>query len=171
MLKFVMLTVNFASLLLHLHLVCVLATDDGSENGFGGCNCEVEGFFGYRNIMETQRVSDFLIAVAYFSIPIELLYFVSCSNVPFKWVLFQFIAFIVLCGMTHLLNGYVDLRTAPFSANARAHHFQVPYSYGFLRNCHNFSHSHPFASESEVREFMLKKKTWDLGVEMGLMLM
>ncbi|KAK6915372.1 hypothetical protein RJ641_020489 [Dillenia turbinata] len=28
----------------------------------------------------------------------------GCSNVPFKWVLVQFIAFIVLCGMTHLLN-------------------------------------------------------------------
>ncbi|KAM0008110.1 putative non-specific serine/threonine protein kinase [Helianthus debilis subsp. tardiflorus] len=50
--------------------------------------------------METQRVSDFLIAIAYFSIPIELLYFVSCSNIPFKWVLVQFILFIVLCGAT-----------------------------------------------------------------------
>lgn len=49
-------------------------------------------------------MSDFLIAIAYFCIPIELLYFVSCSKVPFKWVVVQFIAFIVLCGMTHLLN-------------------------------------------------------------------
>ncbi|EYU32533.1 hypothetical protein MIMGU_mgv1a002003mg [Erythranthe guttata] len=71
------------------------------------CNCEDESyFFSIETILECQRISDFLIAVAYFSIPIELLYFVSCSNIPFKWVLFQFIAFIVLCGMTHLLNGW-----------------------------------------------------------------
>ncbi|KAG9146598.1 hypothetical protein Leryth_014624 [Lithospermum erythrorhizon] len=28
------------------------------------------------------------------------------GDVPFKWVLVQFIAFIVLCGLTHLLNGW-----------------------------------------------------------------
>ena len=68
--------------------------------------CDEEGLWSIQSILECQRVSDFLIAVAYFSIPIELLYFVSCSNFPFKWVLLQFIAFIVLCGLTHLLNGW-----------------------------------------------------------------
>lgn len=63
-------------------------------------------FLSIHNILECQRVSDFLIAIAYFSIPIELLYFISCSNVPFKWVLLQFILFIVLCGLTHLLNAW-----------------------------------------------------------------
>ncbi|KAJ6694127.1 hypothetical protein OIU85_004870 [Salix viminalis] len=77
-----------------------------SDNDFVNCNCDDEGFWSIRNILECQRVSDFFIAVAYFSIPIELLYFVSCSNFPFKWVLLQFIAFIVLCGMTHLLNAW-----------------------------------------------------------------
>ncbi|XP_065853981.1 protein EIN4 [Euphorbia lathyris] len=71
------------------------------------CNCEEDGgLWSIQTILECQRVSDFLIAVAYFSIPIELLYFISCSNVPFKWVLVQFIAFIVLCGLTHLLNAW-----------------------------------------------------------------
>nr|AAQ15123.1 putative ethylene receptor ETR2 [Lactuca sativa] len=154
--------------LISLLLVGVLAVDDdGSENGFGGCNCEVEGFFGYRNIMETQRVSDFLIAVAYFSIPIELLYFVSCSNVPFKWVLFQFIAFIVLCGMTHLLNGWTY----------EPHPFQLMLAltiFKFLTALVSFATAItlvtliPLLLKVKVREFMLRKKTWDLGVEMGM---
>lgn len=76
------------------------------DNEFVNWNCEDEGFWSTNTILECQKVSDFLIAVAYFSIPIALLYFVSCSNVPFKWVLLQFIAFIVLCGLTHLLNGW-----------------------------------------------------------------
>ncbi|KAK8712726.1 hypothetical protein V6N13_147954 [Hibiscus sabdariffa] len=78
----------------------------GTENEFATCNCDDEGFWSVHSILECQKVSDFFIAVAYFSIPIELLYFISCSNVPFKWVLVQFIAFIVLCGLTHLLNGW-----------------------------------------------------------------
>ncbi|KAJ4976427.1 hypothetical protein NE237_001533 [Protea cynaroides] len=41
--------------------------------------------------MKFQFISDFFIAVAYFSIPL-------------KWVLVQFGAFIVLCGSTHLIN-------------------------------------------------------------------
>ncbi|MFS7925958.1 putative non-specific serine/threonine protein kinase [Helianthus anomalus] len=146
-----------------LLLICVSA----SENGFSGCNCEAEGFFGYRNIMETQRVSDFLIAVAYFSIPIELLYFVSCSNVPFKWVLVQFILFIVLCGMTHLLNGWTY----------DAHPFQLMLAltvFKFLTALVSFATAItlftliPLLLKVKVREFMLRKKFWDLGREMGM---
>ncbi|KAL0005350.1 hypothetical protein SO802_012911 [Lithocarpus litseifolius] len=81
------------------YMIFSVAADDN-------CNCDEEGLWSIQSILECQRVSDFLIAVAYFSIPIELLYFVSCSNFPFKWVLLQFIAFIVLCGLTHLLNGW-----------------------------------------------------------------
>ncbi|KAI3804278.1 hypothetical protein L1987_25699 [Smallanthus sonchifolius] len=146
-----------------LLLICVSASD----NGFSGCNCELEGFFGYRNIMETQRVSDFLIAVAYFSIPIELLYFVSCSNVPFKWVLVQFILFIVLCGMTHLLNGWTY----------DAHPFQLMLAltvFKFLTALVSFATAItlftliPLLLKVKVREFMLRKKFWDLGREMGM---
>ncbi|KAE8725822.1 Ethylene receptor 2 [Hibiscus syriacus] len=78
----------------------------GTDHEFAICNCDVESFWSVHSILECQKVSDFFIAVAYFSIPIELLYFISCSNVPFKWVLVQFIAFIVLCGLTHLLNAW-----------------------------------------------------------------
>ncbi|XWS42542.1 hypothetical protein CRYUN_Cryun16bG0023200 [Craigia yunnanensis] len=89
-------------LLISFFVVSVSAID----NEFANCNCDDEGLWSIHSILECQKVGDFLIAVAYFSIPIELLYFISCSNVPFKWVLLQFIAFIVLCGLTHLLNGW-----------------------------------------------------------------
>lgn len=75
-----------------------------ADNEFAQCNCDDEGFWSVQNILEAQKICDFLIAIAYFSIPVELLYFISFSNVPFKWVLLQFIAFIVLCGLTHFLN-------------------------------------------------------------------
>ncbi|KAK9293059.1 hypothetical protein L1049_021043 [Liquidambar formosana] len=89
-------------LLIFSLIFCVTAAD----NEFSDCNCDDEGFWSLHSILDCQKVSDFLIAVAYFSIPIELLYFISCSNIPFKWVLVQFILFIVLCGLTHLLNGW-----------------------------------------------------------------
>ncbi|KAI7731053.1 hypothetical protein M8C21_032077 [Ambrosia artemisiifolia] len=144
-----------------LLVVCVLGSDPGA------CNCEDDGFFGYRNIMETQRVSDMMIAVAYFSIPIELLYFVSCSNVPFKWVLFEFIAFIVLCGMTHLLNWWTY----------EPHPFQLMLAltvFKFLTALVSFATAItlitliPLLLKVKVREFMLRKKTRDLGREMGV---
>ncbi|KAG2616503.1 probable ethylene response sensor 2 isoform X1 [Panicum virgatum] len=56
-------------------------------------------------LMKYQYISDFFIALAYFSIPLELIYFVQKSAFfPYRWVLIQFGAFIVLCGATHLIN-------------------------------------------------------------------
>lgn len=56
-------------------------------------------------LMKSQYISDFFIAFAYFSIPLELIYFVSKSAFfPYKWVLIMFGSFIVLCGTTHLIN-------------------------------------------------------------------
>ncbi|KAK1289049.1 Ethylene receptor 2 [Acorus calamus] len=73
---------------------------------FPRCNCDGEtSIWGIDNLLQCQKVSDFLIATAYFSIPLELVYFISCSNAfPFKWVLVQFSAFIILCGLTHFLT-------------------------------------------------------------------
>ncbi|KAL9237180.1 hypothetical protein vseg_011762 [Gypsophila vaccaria] len=144
----------------------LLVSVSGVENG-PRCNCEDEGYWSIESILECQRVSDFLIAVAYFSIPIELLYFVSCSNVPFKWVLFQFIAFIVLCGMTHLLNGWTY----------GPHGFQLAVAlttFKFLTALVSCATAItlitliPLLLKVKVREFMLKKKTWDLGREVGI---
>jgi ethylene receptor len=61
-----------------------------------------------------QYISDFFIALEYFSIPLELIYFVKKSSIfPYRWVLVQFGAFLVLCGATHLINLWT------FSAHTR----------------------------------------------------
>ncbi|KAJ4954946.1 hypothetical protein NE237_011729 [Protea cynaroides] len=151
-------------LLISFLLLSVSAID----NGYPRCNCEEEGFWSVENILECQRVSDFLIAVAYFSIPVELLYFVSCSNVPFKWVLFQFIAFIVLCGLTHLLNGWTY---AP-------HPFQLMLALTIAKfltalvSCATaitLLTLIPLLLKVKVRELFLKKKAWELDREVGMM--
>ncbi|KAJ8438900.1 hypothetical protein Cgig2_007745 [Carnegiea gigantea] len=138
-----------------------------AEDEFPRCNCEDEGFWSVESILECQRVSDFLIAVAYFSIPIELLYFVSCSNVPFKWVLFQFIAFIVLCGMTHLLNGWT-YGPHTFQLTVALTTFKFLTALVSCATAITLITLIPLLLKVKVREFMLKKKTWDLGREVGI---
>ena len=50
-------------------------------------------------------VADGTIALAYFSIPITLLYFISKRrDVPFTWIFGLFSAFILLCGSGHLID-------------------------------------------------------------------
>lgn len=50
-------------------------------------------------------VSDSLIALAYYSIPALLVYFVSKRrDVPFPWIFWLFGAFIIACGSTHLME-------------------------------------------------------------------
>ncbi|KAG0535531.1 hypothetical protein BDA96_04G373800 [Sorghum bicolor] len=82
------------------------------EMGYTHCGCDggggAGGFWSLDNIFKWQKVSDLLIAAAYFSIPLEILYFVAGLRhlLPFRWVLVQFGAFIVLCGLTHLLAAF-----------------------------------------------------------------
>ncbi|MDF5731430.1 MAG: ATP-binding protein [Rhizonema sp. PD38] len=50
-------------------------------------------------------VSDALIALAYYSIPTTLFYFVRKRNdLPFDWIFLLFSAFIVACGSTHIIE-------------------------------------------------------------------
>ncbi|MEA5604448.1 sensor histidine kinase [Nostoc sp. UHCC 0252] len=50
-------------------------------------------------------ISDSLIALVYYSIPIALVYFVhKRKDFPFKWILLLFGAFIISCGTTHLMD-------------------------------------------------------------------
>ncbi|KAL9686977.1 hypothetical protein QQ045_031373 [Rhodiola kirilowii] len=149
-------------IIVSLLLASVTAAEDDDR-----CNCEVEGFWSAERIFECQRVSDFLIAVAYFSIPIELLYFVSCSNVPFKWVLSQFMAFIVLCGMTHLLNGWTYGPHA-FQLMLAVTVFKLLTALVSCATAITLVTLIPLLLKVKVREFMLRKKTWDLGREVGL---
>ncbi|KAF6155174.1 hypothetical protein GIB67_019700 [Kingdonia uniflora] len=69
------------------------------------CNCIEPQWPADELLMKYQYNSDFFIALAYYSIPLELIYFVKRSAVfPYRWVLVQFGVFIVLCGATHLIN-------------------------------------------------------------------
>nr|WP_318780336.1 PAS domain S-box protein [Atlanticothrix silvestris] len=55
--------------------------------------------------MGLHIVSDLLIAIAYYSIPVMLVYFVrQRRDVPFDWIFLMFGSFIVACGTTHLLE-------------------------------------------------------------------
>jgi signal transduction histidine kinase len=73
-------------------------------------------------------ISDGAIALAYFSIPITLVYFVSQrQEIPFNWIFWMFGGFIISCGIGHLLEiwtlwhpsyylaGYVKAFTAAIS--------------------------------------------------------
>ncbi|KAJ4975570.1 hypothetical protein NE237_000676 [Protea cynaroides] len=67
-------------------------------------NC-IEPQWPADELLKFQFISDFFIAFAYFFIPLELIYFAKKSAVsPYRRVLVQFGAFIVLCGTTHLIN-------------------------------------------------------------------
>jgi len=139
-------------------------------NGFSKCNCDDDtSWWTIEKILEWQKVGDFLIAVAYFSIPIELLYFISCANIPFKWVLFQFIAFIVLCGMTHLFNSWTY----------GPHTFQIMLTLTVLKvltalvSCATtitLITLIPMLLKVKVREFLLKRKARELGIEYGMIM-
>ncbi|KAI4369678.1 hypothetical protein MLD38_018094 [Melastoma candidum] len=153
-----------------LLLSFLLATAYAGHGDFTRCNCDDEGSaWTIESILECQRVSDFLIAVAYFSIPIELLYFISCSNVPFKWVLVQFIAFIVLCGMTHLLNGWT-YGPHPFQVMVALTVFKILTAFVSCATAITLITLIPLLLKVKVREFMLKKKARELDREVGIIM-
>ncbi|KAF9606139.1 hypothetical protein IFM89_023192 [Coptis chinensis] len=151
-------------LLISYLILSVRADDDA----FPRCNCEDEGLWSVESIMQCQKVSDFLIAVAYFSIPIELLYFISCSNVPFKWVLSQFIAFIVLCGLTHLLNGWT-YNQHPFQLMLALTIFKFLTALVSCATAITLITLIPLLLKVKVRELFLKKKAWELDQEVEMM--
>jgi PAS domain S-box-containing protein len=56
-------------------------------------------------LMRLHLISDFLIAAAYFIIPITLILFVrKRRDLPFNWMFVCFGIFIVACGMTHVME-------------------------------------------------------------------
>ncbi|KAF7081474.1 hypothetical protein CFC21_085412 [Triticum aestivum] len=102
---------RLAPLLLLLALAPAAVAAVGGDVEYPHCSCDGGGgggFWSMDNIFRWQKVSDLLIAAAYFSIPLEILYFVAGLRhlLPFRWVLVQFGAFIVLCGLTHLLAAF-----------------------------------------------------------------
>lgn len=119
-------------------------------------------------LMRYQYISDFFIALAYFSIPLELIYFVKKSSIfPYRWVLVQFGAFIVLCGTTHLINLWT------FSAYSRtvAVVLTLAKILTAVVSCATalmLIHIIPDLLSVKTRELVLKNKAADLDREMGL---
>ncbi len=57
------------------------------------------------DLLLTHVISDSLIALSYFSIPVALLYFViKRQDLRFRWIFVLFGTFIMACGTTHLFN-------------------------------------------------------------------
>ena len=57
------------------------------------------------DVLALHATSDAVIALAYFSIPITLIYFVrERKDLEFQWIFVCFAVFIVACGMTHVLE-------------------------------------------------------------------
>lgn len=152
-----------------LLLTTLILSVTASDNGFANCNCDDEGFWSIHNILECQKVSDLLIAVAYFSIPIELLYFISCSNVPFKWVLLQFIAFIVLCGLTHLLNVWTYYGPHSFQLMLALTISKFLTALVSCATVITLLTLIPLLLKVKVRELFLKQNVLELDQEVGMM--
>ncbi|KAJ8532267.1 hypothetical protein K7X08_012190 [Anisodus acutangulus] len=119
-------------------------------------------------LMRYQYISYVFIAIAYFSIPIELVYFVQKSTVfPYRWVLVQFGAFIVLCGATHLIN----LWTSTAHTRTVAIVMTTAKVFTAVVSCTTalmLVHIIPDLLSVKTRERFLKNKAAELDREMGL---
>ena len=132
------------------------------------CNCDDDGGGAMESMKRFQRVSDFLIALAYFSIPLELLYFISCSEgFPFWWVVAQFGAFIVLCGLTHFVAVWTYV----------PHSFNIMFTQTILKvltalvSCAtaiSLVHMIPMLLHVKVRESLLMNKAEELNREVNI---
>ncbi|MBA0705310.1 hypothetical protein Golax_017513 [Gossypium laxum] len=132
------------------------------------CNCIEPQWPPDDLLMKYQYISDFFIALAYFSIPLELIYFVKKSAVfPYRWVLVQFGAFIVLCGATHLINLWtftMHTRTvAMVMTTAKVFTAVVSCATALM-----LVHIIPDLLSVKTRELFLKNKAAELDREMGL---
>ncbi|PKI74503.1 hypothetical protein CRG98_005123 [Punica granatum] len=132
------------------------------------CNCIEPQWPADELLMKYQYISDFFIALAYFSIPLELIYFVKKSAVfPYRWVLVQFGAFIVLCGATHLINLWT------FSMHSRTVEVVMTSAKVLTAavSCVTalmLVHIIPDLLSVKTRELFLKNKAAELDREMGL---
>ncbi|XP_027365997.1 ethylene receptor 1-like isoform X2 [Abrus precatorius] len=121
-------------------------------------------------LVKYQYISDVLIALAYFSIPVELIYFVHKSAFfPYRWVLMQFGAFIVLCGATHFIN----LWTFSMHSKVVAVVMTIAKVSCAVVSCATalmLVHIIPDLLSVKTRELFLKNKAEELDREMGLIL-
>ncbi|KAJ9187816.1 hypothetical protein P3X46_003233 [Hevea brasiliensis] len=134
------------------------------------CDCIDTQWNHEELLVKYQYISDVLIAFAYFSIPIELIYFVQKSAFfPYRWVLMQFGAFIVLCGATHFIN----LWTFTMHPKAVAMVMTLAKISCAIVSCATalmLVHIIPDLLSVKTRELFLKNKAEELDREMGLIL-
>ncbi|XVE52919.1 hypothetical protein DITRI_Ditri02bG0163100 [Diplodiscus trichospermus] len=132
------------------------------------CNCIEPQWPADELLMKYQYISDFFIALAYFSIPLELIYFVKKSAMfPYRWVLVQFGAFIVLCGATHLISLWTftthSRSVAVVMTTAKVLTAVVSCATALM-----LVHIIPDLLSVKTRELFLKNKAAELDREMGL---
>ena len=134
------------------------------------CDCIDTQYPPDELLVKYQYISDVLIALAYFSIPVELIYFVQKSAFfPYRWVLMQFGAFIVLCGATHFIN----LWTFSPHSKAVAVVMTIAKVSCAIVSCATalmLVHIIPDLLSVKTRELFLKNKAEELDREMGLIL-
>ncbi|KAB2605151.1 ethylene receptor [Pyrus ussuriensis x Pyrus communis] len=121
-------------------------------------------------LVKYQYISDVFIALAYFSIPLELVYFVQKSAFfPYRWVLVQFGAFIVLCGATHFINVWtfsMHTKTVAIVMTVA----KVSCAVVSCATALMLVHIIPDLLSVKKRELSLKSRAEELDKEMGLML-
>lgn len=97
--------VSFLSLSFHLLPPYCLSPSVISCFLMEACHCAGSIWASGNNLAKYQFVSDLFISVAYFSIPLELVYLAKKTSLaPYRRILLQFGAFIVLCGATHFIS-------------------------------------------------------------------
>ncbi|XP_057549568.1 ethylene receptor-like isoform X1 [Amaranthus tricolor] len=132
------------------------------------CNCIEPQGHPDDLLMKYQYLSDFFIALAYFSIPLELIYFVKKSAVfPYRWVLVQFGAFIVLCGATHLINLWT-FRIHTKTVEAVMTIAKISTAAVSCVTALMLVHIIPDLLSVKTRELFLKNKAAELDREMGI---
>jgi len=85
----------------NLHSLAFLLTDVFSDDGLlphGTC------FLLRPDLIWLHVTSDAVIALSYFLIPAALVYFMRSKRLSFSWAIALFAAFIVLCGISHIVD-------------------------------------------------------------------
>ncbi|PQP93287.1 protein EIN4 [Prunus yedoensis var. nudiflora] len=93
----------------------------------------------------------------------------SCSNVPFKWVLLQFIAFIVLCGLTHLLNAWTYNGRQSFQLMLSLTIAKFLTALVSCATAITLLTLFPLILKVKVRELFLRQNVLELDQEVGMM--
>uniref|UniRef100_A0A2P2MBF4 histidine kinase n=1 Tax=Rhizophora mucronata TaxID=61149 RepID=A0A2P2MBF4_RHIMU len=136
----------------------------------GSCDCIEIQWPHDELVARYQYISDILIAFAYFSIPVELVYFVQKSALfPYRSVLMQFGAFIVLCGATHFINLWTCSMHSKVVAEVMAI-AKVSCAVVSWATALRLFYIIPDLLGAKTRELFLKSKAEELDREMGLML-